>query len=96
VMLRFRNRFKPMPSELHTCRCGKRLTRTVADGREMIIHELPWCDLFAAFVEDLEGKPGVEAHFAMAQVRAGAIETVVIADGDRASDVQPSSPGRPN
>jgi hypothetical protein len=88
-VLRFRNRFKGAPSEMKTCRCGRRVTFTVADGRETVIHELPWCPVFGALIKSIEHEPGVEHHVALAQVGTGApVETVIIADGDSAAAVR--------
>lgn len=88
-MLRFRNRFKGTPSDLHVCKCGQRLTHSIADGRETFIHELPWCAAFKAIVDAHVGQPDVSTHIAVAQVgSASPVETVILADGDSASDVQ--------
>jgi hypothetical protein len=90
VTLRFRNRFKSAPSELRVCDCGGRVSFTVVEQRETVIHELPWCARFEALMREIaaidagEGKP-ITPHVALVNVADR--ETVVVADGDSVDDV---------
>jgi hypothetical protein len=94
-MLRFRNRFKATTSEAHTCMCGRHVTLSVADGRETIIHELPWCEAFEAIIAKYAPEPGVTPHVAVCAVGPGVSKTLVIADGDSVEDVRDPGVARP-
>ena len=86
-MLRFRNRFTAAPSLILTCHCGRRLTYSGADGRQTIIHELPWCDRFEGLMKKLQAEPGAQLHQAAIYATESGVETVLTADGDRFADV---------
>lgn len=90
--MRFRNRFTGKPSELSICPgCGLRISATVADGRETVIHEHPLCEAFKLTVAHLAEQAGsaIEYHRAMVTVnKSGAPEpeTVIFGDGDTLDD----------
>jgi hypothetical protein len=94
-MIRFRNRFTAKPVESRTCRCGRFVSFEVSDGRETVIHELPWCDRFRELMAALkaagEAHGGdVSHHIALMEStvdRTPITRTLVIADGDSAADV---------
>lgn len=86
MTLRFRNRFTAKESQLRQCECGRTVSRSVSDGRETLIHELPWCALFEQLVTAATSEPAIELHVAM--VNATDQETMVIADGDTVADVR--------
>lgn len=86
MTLRFRNRFKTQTHEAGTCRCGRYLTHESNDGRETIIHQLPWCPEFEALVKRIEPERDVQMHVALMNPLKK--ETIVIADGDTPTDIQ--------
>lgn len=91
MTLRLRNRFRGEPSVIERCRCGRRLSWTVSDGREMVIHELPWCAEFEAVVGLMAGD-STRYHVAAVEAADDGIETVVLADGDSPDDVRNAQP----
>ncbi len=94
-MLRFRNRFKATPSTVATCSCGRRLSFSVSDGREMVIHELPWCERFEALAHQTAAEAGADAAHHVALVNVTDQEAVIIADGDSVPEVRDAAPERP-
>lgn len=84
MTLRFRNRFRGAPTKLLICPCGRRLSVSVADGRETLIHELPWCQEFDVLVGAVESDASTRFHVAVVDT---ALEMTIIADG-AASDVR--------
>lgn len=85
-MLRFRNRFTGAPSTLLECNCGRRLTFSRAEGRQSIIHELPWCERFEDLMKRLQAEGG-QLHQAAVVYAEQGVETVLVADGDVPGDV---------
>lgn len=85
-MLRFRNRFKATPSQIGTCSCGRRMSFSVTEGREAVIHEQPWCERFGQLVEKSLAERGVSLHVAL--VNPEGHETILVADGDSVADVR--------
>jgi len=102
-MLRFRNRFTAKPvGDCRVCACGRFVTCETSDGRETIIHELPWCDAFRELVGKLHAAGeahggGVSHHVAMLEStvdRTPVTNTIVIADGDTPAEVENVGAGR--
>ena len=95
-MLRFRNRFTAKPVESRTCSCGRFVTFELSDGRETIIHELPWCDKFRELTEAIQaagdtngGNVGHHVALMASTVdRTPVTSTIVIADGDTPAEVE--------
>lgn len=89
-MLRFRNRFKGSPSRLHTCPCGLRVTESREAGRQILIHELPWCFWFEGIMKKLSAEPGTQLHHAvvLGEIGKSVAETIVVTDGDTTEDVE--------
>lgn len=89
-MLRFRNRFTERPSPVVDCGCGLRVSFSQTNGRETVIHEVPWCPTFERLMQRLQGEAGVEMHVALVAPEEG--KTMIVADGDSVDDVRDGGP----
>lgn len=86
MTLRFRNRFTGRPSPVVACSCGRQVSFSLEEGRETVIHEVPWCPRFEELMQRLEGEAGVEMHVALVAPEVG--KTIIVADGDTVDDVR--------
>lgn len=86
MTLRFRNRFTADSCVIRECPCGLRVAHTVNDGRETVIHELPWCPTFRALMGVVADSPDAALHMALVAPELG--EMMVTADGDTLADVE--------
>ena len=91
--MRMRFRFRAAPSLGFTCSCQRHISVSLERGRETVIHELPWCERFAALMARVEGEPEVDLHTALMDPMGG--QTTIIADADSVADLHaPVKSGR--